>query len=280
MDGASLVATAIAFPSIDPVIFSIGPVAVRWYSLAYIVGIIGGWKYAQHLVQNANLWRDDSSPITVADLDDFLFWAVIGIVVGGRLGYVLFYNPAFYLQNPGEIIAVWQGGMSFHGGFLGVALALWFFAKKRGLPLLSLVDVVAAVVPIGIFFGRLANFINSELWGRTTDVPWAVIFPNGGPVPRHPTQLYEAILEGLVLFAALRLATHYLGTLKSPGVTGAIFVAGYGAFRTLVEFYREPDAQIGYLFGGWFTMGMLLSLPMFVFGVMAMRQFQTKARAL
>jgi phosphatidylglycerol---prolipoprotein diacylglyceryl transferase len=257
---------ALAFPDIDPVIVQLGPVAIRWYSLAYIVGIILGWLYAKRLVANDRLWGRPA-PVSGADLDDFLLWATIGIVLGGRLGFVLFYDLPLYLQNPGDILAIWRGGMSFHGGLIGTTIAMFAFAWRRGIPVWSLIDIVSAVVPIGLFFGRIANFINSELWGRTTDLPWAVVFPNGGPLPRHPSQLYEAALEGIVLFLVLRLCTHRFLRLKSPRFIAGVFIACYGLARILVEFVREPDVQIGYLFGGWLTMGMVLSLPMVAIGI-------------
>lgn len=266
MNAPALVQSAILFPEIDPVLISIGPLAIRWYSLAYIAGILLAWYFAKKIVTNPELWGKRQAP-TVADLDDFLFWAIIGIIAGGRLGYVIFYNPAYFLSNPGDIIAVWQGGMSFHGGLLGVAVAMYYFAKSRGLPLWSLVDVVSAVAPVGFFLGRIANFINAELWGRPTDVAWGVIFPNGGPIARHPSQLYEAALEGLLLFFVLRIAIYVHGAMKSPSLITGMFVAGYGLGRTLVEFFREPDADIGYLAGtSWLTMGIILSVPMIIIG--------------
>jgi len=267
MTGLAQFSSAITFPAIDPVIFSLGPVQLRWYSLAYIAGIVLGWIYAKRLAGNAAIWPGGKPPFTIADLDDFLFWAVIGIVLGGRLGFVVFYNPAYYLDNPGQILAVWQGGMSFHGGFLGVSIAMIAFCRARGIALWSFVDVIAAVVPIGLFFGRIANFINSELWGRTTDVPWGIVFPNGGALPRHPSQLYEAALEGIVLLLVLRIITHGRAGFFRPRLVTGWFIAGYGAARTFVEFYREPDAQLGYLAGGWLTMGMVLSIPMVIIGV-------------
>lgn len=266
MNALTLLQSAITFPQIDPVIFSVGPLAIRWYSLAYIGGILLAWYLAKQLVTNAALWGDRKAP-GVADLDDFLFWATIGIIAGGRLGYVVFYNPSYFLANPGDIIAVWQGGMSFHGGLLGVAAAMIYFARSRSIALWSLVDVVSAVAPVGFFLGRIANFINSELWGRPTDVAWGVIFPNGGPIARHPSQLYEAMLEGLVLFFVLRIAIYAYNALKTPRLVTGIFVAGYGLGRTFVEFFREPDADIGYLAGtDWLTMGIILSVPMIIFG--------------
>ena len=255
---------AIAFPMIDPIAISVGPLAVRWYALAYIAGIILGWVYAVRLTRNERLWSGPA-PVSPQRLDDFVVWATLGIILGGRIGYVLVYNLPFFLANPAEIVKVWHGGMSFHGGLLGVVLAIVLFARRHTLPPLSLADVVTAAAPIGLFFGRIANFINAELWGRMTDVPWGVVFPGAGPDPRHPSQLYEAALEGLVLFLVLRLATHRFGALKKPGIVTGLFVGGYGLFRFLIEFVREPDVQIGFLAGG-LTMGMLLSLPMVLIG--------------
>jgi phosphatidylglycerol:prolipoprotein diacylglycerol transferase len=203
-------------------------------------------------------------------LDDFVLWAALGVVIGGRIGYVLFYNFSFYISNPLEIPAVWDGGMSFHGGILGTTVAMILFAKKRGIPVWSMFDTIAAGVPIGLGVVRIANFINSELWGRVSDVSWAVYFPNGGPLPRHPSQLYEAALEGFVLFFVLALLIWKGNKLKAPGFIAGAFVAGYGLSRILVEFFREPDAQLGYLVGGWMTMGMVLSVPMVLLGVWAM----------
>jgi phosphatidylglycerol:prolipoprotein diacylglycerol transferase len=214
------------------------------------------------------------------DLDDFIVWAAIGVVVGGRTGYVLFYDLPRYLANPLDIFAVWQGGMSFHGGLTGTILAMVLFARSRGISAWSLLDVVAAGVPVGLGLVRLANFINSELWGRPTDMPWAVIFPNGGPLPRHPSQIYEALLEGLVLFLVLRFLTHSRLKLKTPGFVGGAFVCGYGLSRIFVEFFREPDAQLGYLAGGWLTMGMVLSAPMVLIGLRAMATAKPATSAL
>lgn len=258
---------ALPFPNIDPVIVSIGPLAIHWYGLAYIAGIIFAWQYAKRLVANPRLWPAGHKPMQAEDLDDFLVWAAIGVVLGGRVGYILFYDFQRYIANPLDIFAVWQGGMSFHGGLLGTFLAMVLFARKRGINPWSLIDVVAAGVPVGLGLGRLTNFINSELWGRPTDVPWAFVFPNGGPLARHPSQLYEALLEGLVLFFILRFLTHSRLKLKTPRFVGGAFVAGYGASRIFVEFFREPDPQLGYLLGGWLTMGMMLSLPIVILGV-------------
>lgn len=261
---------ALPFPEIDPVIIAIGPIAIHWYGLGYVVGILFAWWYTKRLVANRNLWANGKPAMTAQDLDDFLIWAAAGVVLGGRLGYILFYDLARYISSPLDILAVWQGGMSFHGGLLGTILAMVLFARSRGIHVWSLLDTVAAGVPVGLGLVRLANFINSELWGRVTDVPWAFVFPSGGPLPRHPSQLYEAALEGVILFAVLWYFTHRRHRLKTPRFIGGAFVAGYGASRILVEFFREPDAHIGYLLGGWLTMGMVLSLPMVLAGAWAM----------
>ncbi len=255
----------IAFPVFDPVAFAIGPFVVRWYALAYIGGIVLGWIYARSLIKNGKLWAGPS-PITLPQMDDFVLWVTIGIIVGGRTGYVLFYNPAFFIQHPAEIFELWKGGMSFHGGFLGCVAAVMLFAIKNNISILSLGDVVTAVGPIGLFLGRIANFINSELWGRAADptLPWAMIFPNGGPIPRHPSQLYEAALEGIVLFTILAVMIR-MGALKRPGLILGSFISIYGIARIIGEFFREPDPQLGFLWGG-LTMGMLLSVPMIIAG--------------
>ena len=257
---------ALPFPAIDPVLIEIGPFAIRWYALSYIVGIFFAWWYARRLAANARLWGPGGAPLTPADLDDFVVWAAVGIIGGGRLGYVLFYDLQYFLAHPAEVFAVWQGGMSFHGGFLGVILATKLFARRRKIPVWSFIDTIAPGIAIGLMLGRLANFINGELFGRATDVPWAFVFPAGGDAPRHPSQLYEAALEGLALFLLLRLLTHRFHRLATPGFVSGAFCAGYGTARTFVEFFREPDIQIGYLAGG-LTMGMLLSVPMIAFGV-------------
>ena len=255
----------IAFPVFDPIAIAIGPIAIRWYALGYIAGIVLGWIYARALIKNASLW-DGPAPITLLDMDDFILWVTIGIIVGGRTGYVLFYNLPFFIQHPGEIFELWKGGMSFHGGFLGCVAAVILFCRKRGLPILSLGDITCGVAPIGIVLVRLTNFINGELWGRPADssVPWAMVFPNGGPLPRHPSQLYEAGLEGIALFAILAVMIR-LGALKRPGLILGSFIAIYGFARIIGEFFREPDPQLGFLWGG-LTMGMLLSVPMIVAG--------------
>jgi phosphatidylglycerol:prolipoprotein diacylglycerol transferase len=257
----------ITFPVFDPIAIAIGPIAIRWYALAYIGGIVLGWIYARALIKNDRLWGGPA-PITPLQLDDFILWVTVGIIVGGRTGYVLFYNLPFFIQHPAEIFELWKGGMSFHGGFIGCVAAVILFSRKHGLPILSLGDITTAVAPIGLFLGRLANFVNSELWGRAADpgLPWAMVFPNGGPLPRHPSQLYEAGLEGILLFTVLAVMIR-AGALKRPGLILGSFIAFYGCARIAGEFFREPDSQLGFLWGG-LTMGMLLSVPMIVAGAM------------
>ena len=256
----------IDFPVFNPIAVQIGPIAIRWYALAYIVGIVAGWIYARALVKNERLWAGQA-PITLPQLDDFILWVTIGIIVGGRTGYVLFYNLAFFIQHPAEIFELWKGGMSFHGGFLGCVAAVMVFARRNHISILSLGDITTAVAPIGLLLGRLANFINSELWGRPADpsLPWAIVFPNGGPEPRHPSQLYEAGLEGILLFIVLAVMIR-IGALKRPGLILGSFIALYGVARITGELFREPDPQLGFLWGG-LTMGMLLSVPMIIVGI-------------
>jgi len=256
------------FPMIDPIALELGPLAIRWYGLAYLTGILLGWYYARSLAANAALWGGQPAPMTPLDLDDFLLWAVVGIIVGGRVGYAIFYKPAVYLDDPLAFLRLWEGGMSFHGGMAGTIVAMVLFARRRGISALSLFDVIGASATFGLFFGRIANFINAELYGRVTDVPWAMVFPGGGPQPRHPSQLYEAALEGIVLFLVLRLITHKAKALRYPGLVGGSFFAGYGLVRFAVEFTRQPDAHIGFI-AGFLTMGMILSLPMIAIGIAA-----------
>jgi len=261
--------SVLTFPGIDPIALQIGPVAIHWYGIAYIAGILFGWWYAKRLVGNAKLWPGGRAPLTADDLDDFLVWAAVGIVLGGRVGYILFYDLERYLANPGDILAVWQGGMSFHGGFAGTTLAMILFARRRGIPLWTLFDIVAASVPVAIGLVRLTNFVNSELWGKETMLPWGVI-PPGEMFARHPSQIYEALLEGFVLFLVLRVLTHLFRKLDRPGFVAGAFVTGYATARIFVEFFRMPDPQLGYLAGGWLTMGMVLSVPMALVGIWAM----------
>jgi phosphatidylglycerol---prolipoprotein diacylglyceryl transferase len=258
-----LVLPVLPFPEIDPVLISIGPLAIRWYALAYIAGILAGWYYARIIIANQKYWGGPA-PFIVTDFDDFIIWITLGIILGGRIGYVLFYNLLHFAAHPLEIFALWTGGMSFHGGIIGCIIVTVVFATRRHIPFLSLGDVTLAVCPIGLFLGRIANFINGELWGRITDVPWAMVFPAGGPFPRHPSQLYEATLEGLLLLIALGVMVR-LGALKRPGLITGTFAVGYGLIRIFCEFFREPDAQLGFLWHG-LTMGMLLSVPLILAG--------------
>jgi len=271
----------VSFPDIDPFVPFLhwGNFGIRWYALAYVAGILLGWRYAVMLVKNEALWGPKGPPATPAQIDDLVLWITLGVVLGGRLGYVLFYGPFQdppIWEDPLDILKIWEGGMSFHGGLLGVLLAMWLFAKRNGASLFSIGDLVCAVVPIGLFFGRVANFINGELWGRVTDSPLGVVFCNrtietaygycpAGLEPRHPSQLYEAALEGIVLFVLLRLATHRWKLLERPGVISGLFLLGYGVSRVLLENVREPDAFLRDLPLG-LTMGMLLSLPMLAGG--------------
>lgn len=264
------------YPEIDPIAFSIGPVAVHWYGIAYVAGIMLGWLYARRLIETPRLWAGEA-PMNRAQIDDFVVWVAVGIILGGRIGYILFYDFASVAADPLRAVQIWNGGMSFHGGLAGTTLAMILFAKRNGISAWSLFDVVAAVVPIGLLFGRIANFVNGELWGRLSDAPWAVIFPQAGPFARHPSQLYEAGLEGIVLLAVLAIAIYRFSALKRPGLVTGLFVAGYALSRITVEFFREPDPQLGYLLGGWLTMGMLLSLPMLGLGIWAiLRARQTQ----
>jgi phosphatidylglycerol:prolipoprotein diacylglycerol transferase len=254
----------IPFPYIDPVLVQIGPFAIRWYALAYIAGIVGGWVYSRYLIRQERLWGG-AAPLKVIDFDDFVLWVTLGIILGGRIGYVLFYNLPHFAAHPLEIFQLWNGGMSFHGGFTGCVVAVILFARARGIPTLSLGDLTCAAAPIGILLGRIANFINGELWGRPADVAWAMVFPHGGPQPRHPSQLYEAGLEGLAMFILLALMIR-AGALKRPGLIIGSFACYYAMARSFCEFFREPDAQLGFLWGGA-TMGQLLSIPLFMVGV-------------
>ncbi len=266
----------IPYPAINPILISIGPFAVRWYALAYIVGIIAGWFYARAIIASERLWGG-SAPFTVLDFDDFVIWITLGIILGGRTGYVLFDNLPLFAAHPIQIFELWTGGMSVHGGVIGCAVAIVLFALRRHISLLSLADVTAGVAPIGLFLGRLANFINGELWGRPSDVPWAMVFPNGGAVPRHPSQLYEAMLEGVVLFIVLGLLMR-AGALKRPGVVTGAFLLGYGVARITCELFREPDVQLGFVWGSqWLTMGMLLCIPLLLAGLAILAFALTRA---
>jgi phosphatidylglycerol:prolipoprotein diacylglycerol transferase len=283
-------AFAIPFPDIGPALFSVEvfgtTLALRWYALAYIAGIVIGWRIIVAAVRRPALWPHDRAPMTPAQVEDFLTWAVLGIIAGGRLGYTLFYQPDHYLSHPIEILYVWQGGMSFHGGFLGIVAAGLWFCRRNGIPPLQLSDALAIAAPAGIMLGRLANFVNAELWGRPTTLPWGVIFPGeraqdcpgiAGPCARHPSQLYEAGLEGLLLGLLLLWLAFARGWLKRPGALTGLFLAGYAAARMFVEFFRvadqqyiTPDNPLGHvvrLGEAGLSMGQLLSLPMLLAGL-------------
>jgi phosphatidylglycerol:prolipoprotein diacylglycerol transferase len=266
----------IVYPVVDPVLVNIGPFPIRWYALAYIAGLILGWAYARFLVSHDAFWNGLPRPSAVS-IDDLIVYIAVGIIFGGRIGYVLFYNPVFYLQNPIEIPEVWKGGMAFHGGLIGAALAVMLFARRHKVAVMTVADIASASTPIGLCLGRIANFIKPELWGRPTDVPWAMIFPGAGSLPRHPSQLYEASLEGAGLFILLYGAIR-LGALRSPGRVTGVFAIGYGLARIFCEFFREPDPQLGFVFGGA-TMGMLLSLPLIVAGVLCLIYARRKSQA-
>ena len=288
-------AAILPFPDIDPVAVWLGPLPIHWYGLAYVAGILLGWLYARRLLDNSRLWLNDSAPMTRQHLDDFILWVAIGIVLGGRIGYILFYDLDKVLADPIRAIQINKGGMSFHGGLTGTTIAMFLFARRNKIPVWSMFDIVAAVAPIGLFFGRIANFVNGELWGRITDVPWAMVFCSphliaahdgfcpAGPDPRHPSQLYEAGIEGIILFLVLFILTRWALALKKPGTVSGIFVIGYAFSRIFVEFFRQPDEQLGYLLGtNWLTMGMVLSLPMVAIGLWAViraRQAATRQAA-
>ncbi len=285
----------IPFPNISPEIFSISifgaKFALRWYAMAYIVGLLLGWWIAVRAVKKPALWAGDTPPMTPKQVEDLLTWVILGVILGGRLGIVLFYNPSYYFANPSEILKIWQGGMAFHGGLLGVVVATFLYCRGLGLNMIKTADMMALATPAGLFLGRIANFINGELWGRPTDVPWAVIFPAYGPTDpvlvcgdvlsdmcaRHPSQLYEAALEGLILGAVLLYLAFRAAKLKTPGFVAGVFFAGYAIGRFIVEFFRQPDAQFQtfenplglavHLNGYGLTMGQVLTLPMFLLGV-------------
>jgi phosphatidylglycerol:prolipoprotein diacylglycerol transferase len=256
------------FPDIDPIAFAIGPFAIRWYALAYLLGVLLGAAYGYSLLKDKPLWKDDKPPFEAGAIWDFAFWAILGIVIGGRIGYVIFYNLPWYLANPGEIIALWDGGMSYHGGMAGLMVAMALFTRWKGGRIVSSMDLLGCIATIGLLLGRLANFINAELYGAPTTLPWGVVFPTDpDQLPRHPSQLYEGALEGILLFLVIRIATHGFRALRRPGIVAGIFGIGYALSRIAVEFVRLPDAQLGYLYGGWLTMGMLLSVPILLAGI-------------
>ncbi|HLL28478.1 MAG TPA: prolipoprotein diacylglyceryl transferase [Xanthobacteraceae bacterium] len=254
----------IPFPVVDPVAVNIGPLPIRWYALGYIGGLFGGWIYAWALLRNDRLWNGTPRP-SPKSLDDLVLYMALGIVIGGRLGDVLFYEPGYYLAHPLEIVEIWNGGMAFHGGLIGALIAMWLFARQVKIPFSIIADICAATCPIGIFLVRIANFIKPELWGRPSDVPWAMIFPGVDDQPRHPSQLYEAGLEGLLLLFVLAIFIRN-GALKRPGLVAGVFGIGYAMARIVSEFFREPDLRLEQLSHS-LTMGMVLSVPVFAIGV-------------
>ena len=256
----------LSFPGIDPVAIEIGPFSIKWYGLAYMTGLLLGWWYIRRLVATPPLWRDDKAPLTLAQTDDLLLWVTLSIIVGGRLGQVLLYDPSYYFQNPVEILKTWRGGMSFHGALIASGLMLLLFAHWQKISARSVMDLCCAAVPFGLLFGRVANFINSEHWGRPSDVAWAMVFPNGGDVPRHPSQLYEAALEGIAMFVLLRILTHRFLALKQPGLVTGVWLVWYAIARTICEVFREPESMHALNLGP-FTAGQMYSIPMLLLGL-------------
>ncbi|MCX4186591.1 prolipoprotein diacylglyceryl transferase [Methylophaga sp. OBS4] len=245
------------YPNIDPVAISLGPLQIHWYGLMYLFGFAAVWLLGRYRAKKHHDWQN-------SQLEDLLFYGAIGVIIGGRLGYALFYDLPAHLDNPLKLLKIWQGGMSFHGGLLGVLTAFWFFGRKTGKIFFEVSDFIAPMVPIGLMLGRIGNFINGELWGRVSDVPWAMVFPGAGPLPRHPSQLYEAALEGVLLFIII---WWFSAKPRPLGAVSGLFLLGYGSFRFLVEFVRIPDPQYGYLAFGWLTMGQVLCLPMILLGL-------------
>lgn len=268
-----MVPLAIPFPDIDPVAISFGPLAIKWYGLAYLAGLVLGWLYIKRLVATRHIWASGQPPFPAEKVDDLLFYMTLGVILGGRLGSVLLYEPGYYIQHPLEIVQIWKGGMAFHGALLGCGIAIWLFARRHGVDPLSTMDLCAAAVPIGLFFGRIANFINGELYGRPTSVPWAMIFPDAArfypdiePTGRHPSQLYEAAAEGLLVFLALRFLTHHRGALWAPGRVAGSFLVGYGVARSACELFRQYDPLHALSVGG-LTPGIAYSIPMVLLGL-------------
>ncbi len=276
----------IDFPNFDPVALELGPLAIKWYGLAYMAGLLLGWLYIRRLLSQPTLWPSDKAPFTAAAADDLLIYVTIGVILGGRLGYVLFYEPGNYYNNPLDIFKIWQGGMAFHGALIASGLAIWAFSKRHGANVWSTMDLAAAAVPIGLTFGRLANFINGELFGRPSDVPWAMVFPNAKylhpdvePVARHPSQLYEAALEGVVLFIIIRVMTHHFLALKRPGVTIGAFLIGYGCARSFCELFRQFDPDHALSTYG-LTPGIVYSIPMILLGAWFVQRAQRRNSAI
>lgn len=254
------------FPNINPIIISFGPLGISWYSLSYIAGIVFGWSYALILI------KKQYAIINIQDIDNFITWLIIGVIGGGRIGYVVFYNPVEYFRYPIEILQIYKGGMSFHGGLLGVLIMSFIFTQKNNIRYFILTDIIAAVSPIALFFGRIANFINAELYGRIADVPWSFIFPRSDGMPRHPSQLYEALFEGLVLFFILYFVVIIQQGLKKIGLVSGLFLTLYASFRIFIEQYREPDAHIG-MYANLITTGQLLCIPMLIIGVFLIKNY-------
>lgn len=275
---------ALPYPHIDPVAFSLGPVIVKWYGLSYATGLVLGWLYIRNLVTTSQLWARGEPPFQVAKTDDLLIYMAIGVLVGGRLGIVLLYEPSAFIRHPIDILKIWEGGMAFHGALLGCGLAIWLFARRNRTSVLSTMDLCAAAVPIGLFFGRLANFINGELFGRPTTVPWAMVFPDAWrqfptlePTPRHPSQFYEAALEGLALFLLLRVLTHKRLALHAPGLVTGMFLIGYGCARSFCELFRQPDPHHAFT-TSLLTPGIAYSIPMVILGAYFVHQARLASR--
>ncbi len=277
---------ALTFPAIDPVAVQIGPFAVKWYGLSYMAGLLIGWQYVRHLLATPGIWKGNAAPFGLEKVDDLLLYITLGVIVGGRLGSVLFYEPGYYLQHPLEVVQIWKGGMAFHGALLGCGVAIWLFARRSGVSMWSTMDLCAAAVPIGLLFGRLANFINGELFGRPTTMPWGMVFPRVvemypqfatiEPTPRHPSQLYESFSEGLLLFLAIRILTHVFGGLKTPGLAVGTFLVGYAIARSTCELFRQPDPAHAFT-AGIFTPGITYSIPMLVLGVVFIQLARQRA---
>jgi phosphatidylglycerol:prolipoprotein diacylglycerol transferase len=254
----------IAYPRIDPVAFSLGPLQFRWYGFMYLLGFTAAWLLARGRIRRDRRPPPGVRPWTNEEFDDLVTWVFLGVIAGARIGYVLFYDLSMFLEDPLELFRIWHGGMSFHGGLLGVLLAFWHFARKSARSFLEISDFIAPLIPPGLFFGRIGNFINAEHWGTPSNLPWAMIFPGAGPLPRHPSQLYEALLEGLVLFTVLWAAS---SRKRGRGLVSGLFALLYGVFRCAMELVREPDAHIGYLASDWLTMGQVLSVPLVLVGI-------------
>jgi phosphatidylglycerol---prolipoprotein diacylglyceryl transferase len=270
--------SALTFPSIDPVALSFGPFAVKWYGLSYMAGLLLGWLYIKRLLGEHRLWPEGQAPFSSERTDDLLLFITLGVILGGRFGSVVFYEPGYYMQHPGEILQVWKGGMAFHGALLGCGAAMYVFSRFYKVSFLSTMDLVAATVPLGLMFGRIANFINGELWGRPSNVPWSMAFPGAGPETRHPSQLYEAASEGLLLFLLLRVMTHKKLGLKSPGLVTGLFLAGYAIARSTCEMFREPDPLHKFT-TAFTTPGMIYSIPMLLLGLWFINNARNSATA-